>query len=106
MNDSATSDPRKDPDIAFIIKALGKHMDRNEMIKEVVKMNHTDWETAKELVSYVETYFVDDIEALQRPFKLKICVLGMVGGTLLSIGGISGLEEGFFSIRVLMCLAL
>lgn len=63
---------------AFIIKELGKHHDRKEIIRNVCERSELDWKGAERLVALVESEHKGTITSRQTPLLLFLSI-----GTLL-----------------------
>lgn len=62
----------------FIIKELGKHHDRKEIIRKVCEQTHLNWNEAEQLITRIEAQHKRTIAARQTPLLLFLSI-----GTLL-----------------------
>jgi len=66
----------------LIIKKLGKHHDRNEIIRSLCEQSTLSWTEAERLVEQVEAEHESMIAGRQRPFLILVSV----GTLILGIG--------------------
>ena len=66
----------------LIIKELGKHHDRNEIIRSLCEQSTLNWTEAERLVEQVEAEHESMIAGRQRPFLILVSV----GTLILGIG--------------------
>ena len=58
----------------LIIKRLGKHHDRNEIIRSVCEESTLNWSEAEKLIDQVAAEHASTIAARQRPFLVFVSV--------------------------------
>ena len=101
----------------LIIKDLGKHQDRKEIIRKVAENGHLNWTEAERFVDEVATQNKKKIAARQSPllifFSIGFLILGI--GLLVynlkfvmdffqrdTVGQILGLQSGYYRVAELV----
>jgi hypothetical protein len=83
------SDVQFDQQISrFVVRQLGKHVDRNDIIRELTERCHLAWPDAERLVAQIERQERRGIAVRQSPYLLGIAVVTIITGLgmLLSAG--------------------
>ncbi len=66
----------------FIVKELGKHHDRKEIVREVCEQSQLNWKEAEQLIALVEAQHKRTIAVQQTPLLLFLSI----GTLLIGIG--------------------
>ena len=71
-----------------VVRELGRHRSRNDIIISVCNSTGMDWKQAEAFVQQVETSQTKAIASRQAPLILALAIVGIIGGlsTLISIG--------------------
>lgn len=76
----------------FIIKELGKHHDRKDIVRKLCEQSQLDWKEAEQLIALVESQHQRTIATRQTPLLLFLSI-----GTLLIGIGLLG-----FNMQILL----
>jgi hypothetical protein len=70
----------------FVIRGLGKHVARNDIIRELTEWRRLAWVDAERLVAQVERKHLRSIALRQGPFFICLAFGSMGGGALFTVG--------------------
>jgi hypothetical protein len=89
-----TPTPKLDDQVvAFVVKRLGKHTARNDVIRELTEWRYLAWVDAERLVATVERKYVRRIAIRQAPFFFCLAI-GVI------LGGAAGLLGSLFELYI------
>jgi hypothetical protein len=72
----------------FVIRQLGRHQSRNDIIRGLCERGRFDWRQAEQFVYRVENEHRRQIAARQMPFILFVAFATIIGGVVfVAIGG-------------------
>lgn len=72
----------------FVIRQLGRHQSRNDIIRGLCERGRFDWRQAEQFVYRVEYEHRRQIAARQMPFILLVAFATIIGGIVfMAIGG-------------------
>src|SRR5262245_37406768 len=77
------SDMRESTDL--VIEALGKHYDRNTIIKALCRRHGSSWDDAEAFLRQIESEHANKIAKRQAPLILVFAITGMIGGFVMAI---------------------
>ena len=84
-----------DPELtAFVIRELGKHRRRSDIVMEVCELNGMDWQAAQKFVYQVAFYNRKSVTARQSPLAIISGAAFVFGGLLLALGSAVAAIQG------------
>jgi len=84
----------------FVIRGLGKHVARNDVIRELTEWRRLAWGDAERLVAQVERKHLRRIALRQGPFFIFLAFGSMAGGALFTVGSASRMYLALMYVSV------
>jgi hypothetical protein len=86
--------------VKFVVRGLGKHTARNDIIRELTDWRRLAWVDAERLVAQVERKHVRRIALRQGPFFIFLAFGSMGGGALFTVGSASRMYLSLMHVSV------